>query len=57
MIKEALWDGIGLGWMGWLLVIIGFRFSKSAFGAHKKRRWVLGKEDLDVTGFEDKIYL
>ena len=31
MIKEALWDGMGLGWM----VIIGHRYSKSIFGANK----------------------
>ena len=37
---------------------IGYhRYSKSTFDSHKKRRWVLRKEDLDVTGFEDnKIY-
>ena len=47
------WDGIGLNGMA-----IGYhRYSKSTFDSHKKRRWVLGKEDLDVTGFEDnKIY-
>ena len=32
MIKEAFWDGMGLGWM----VIIDRRLSKSTFGASKE---------------------
>ena len=36
MIKEALWLN---GWNGWMdgMVVIGRRYSKSTFGANKKK--------------------